>query len=62
MWEFTDFDMGQGFAMALEIPTRHLLDLDAKGLYAALDEGFSPSKVMRAGKLSDAKARGWIRE
>jgi hypothetical protein len=58
MWEFTDFDMGQGFAMTLEIPTRHLLDLDAKGLYAALDEGFSPSKWCALEKPSDAKERG----
>ena len=36
--------MGQGFAMIFGVSKRHLLDLDAKGRYAALDEEFSPSK------------------
>jgi hypothetical protein len=46
--EFTDSNMGQGFAVIFGILTQHLLDLNAEGRYAALDEGFSPSKVMRA--------------
>jgi hypothetical protein len=53
--EFTDSNMGQGFAVTFGISTRHLLDLNAEGRCAALDEGFSPSKVMRAGKMSTRK-------
>jgi hypothetical protein len=30
-WEFTDSNMGQGFAMVFGISTRDLLDLYAKG-------------------------------
>lgn len=50
------------FAMIFGISTLHLLDLNAEGRYAALDEEFFSLSVVRAGKLSDAKARGWIRE
>jgi hypothetical protein len=42
--EFTDSNMSQGFAMIFGVSTWHLLNLDAKVRYAALDEDFSPSK------------------
>jgi hypothetical protein len=41
--QFTDSNMGQGFAKAFGISTRHSLDLNAEGRYAAVDEGFSLS-------------------